>query len=73
MCDKSPRSFFYVAEQTHLKYFRTDPPRKPAPTESFQVPVAAWSIFYTAPNKVDILKEFRQTLRWKIGLTKWVS
>ena len=30
---------------------------------SFPIPVRPWSIFYKVPNKVDILKDFCQTIR----------
>ena len=32
---------------------------------SFPVPLPPWNAFYSAPNKVDVLKHFRRTLREK--------
>ena len=61
--DSTPRSFFFVAYQTHLKYFHVPPPRESAPDMTFPAPLPPWNIFYCAPNKFDILKHFRQKFR----------
>ena len=69
----TPRSFFFVAEQTYSKYFYVAPPRTPAINMSFPIPVPPWNIFYKAANKVDILKEFRRTLRQKSRVSQMVK
>ena len=69
----APRSFFFVAEQTYFKYFQVPLPRAPAKDMSFPIPVAPWSIFYKAPNKADILKDFRQTVRKKTRVNQMVE
>ena len=65
MGDKTPRSFFYVAEQTYQKYFHAPIPSEPLPNMSFPFPLPPWNAFYSAPNKTDVLKDFRRTLRGK--------
>ena len=63
--DATPRSFYFVAEQTYSKYFGTLPRREAPLNITFQAPLPAWSLFYKAPNELDILKEFRRSLRKK--------
>ena len=40
---------------------------------SFPISVPPWNIFYKAPNKVDILKDFRQTIRKKSRVNQMVE
>ena len=69
----TPRSFFFVAERTYMKYFHAPLPRAPAPNMSFPVATPPWNSFYMPPNKVDILKDFRRSLRKKSRVFQMVE
>ena len=63
--EHSPRSFFFIAYTTYSKYFHEPLPCQPAPSMTFPVSLPPWNVYYVPPNRVDILRDFRQDFRSK--------
>ena len=58
-----PRSFFYVAYQTHIKYYRVPPPLEPIAGMTIPVAIPPWNSLHVPSNAVDFLRDFRCDIR----------